>query len=221
MKQCFTHICAGLLAGNASAVHVAQAPTGDAMPVTADNFVRAETRPYLCRHRQDRAASASSITAANWRRSTTRPSSALNRDTLYSSAVFDLDAGPVTITLPDAGKRFMSMQVIDEDHYVPTVVYGAGSHTLTREQDRHALRPGWRSARWSIRTIRRMSSRSTPCRMRSRSSSRAARASSRCRTGIRPARRRCATRCWCSARPSRTAQARVRHEGTRSIRSGT
>jgi hypothetical protein len=27
----------------------------------------------------------------------------------------DLDAGPVTITLPDAGKRFMSMQVINED----------------------------------------------------------------------------------------------------------
>ena len=43
----------------------------------------------------------------------------MNRDTLYSAAVFDLDAGPVTITLPDAGKRFMSMQVIDEDHYTP------------------------------------------------------------------------------------------------------
>src|SRR5437867_641405 len=28
-----------------------------------------------------------------------------NRDTLYSGAIFDLDAGPVTITLPDAGKR--------------------------------------------------------------------------------------------------------------------
>ena len=64
----------------------------------------------------------------------------LNRDTLYSSAVFDLDAGPVTITLPDAGKRFMSMQVINEDHYTPAVVYGAGSHTLTQGEDRHALR---------------------------------------------------------------------------------
>jgi hypothetical protein len=31
-----------------------------------------------------------------------------NRDTLYSAAVFDLDAGPVTITLPDAGQRFMA-----------------------------------------------------------------------------------------------------------------
>ena len=57
-----------------------------------------------------------------------------NRDTLYSTGVFDLDAGPVTISLPDAGNRFLTMIVIDEDHYVFTVVYGAGSHTLTREQ---------------------------------------------------------------------------------------
>ena len=57
-----------------------------------------------------------------------------NRDTLYSAAVFDLDAGPVTITLPDAGKRFMSMMVIDEDQYVPLVAYGAGTHSLTKKQ---------------------------------------------------------------------------------------
>lgn len=57
----------------------------------------------------------------------------LNRDTIYSSAVFDLDAGPVTITMPDAGKRFMSLQVISEDHYVPDVFYDAGKRVLTRE----------------------------------------------------------------------------------------
>jgi hypothetical protein len=56
----------------------------------------------------------------------------LNRDTLYSAAVFDLDAGPVTITLPDAGKRFMSMHVIDEDEYTIGVDYGAGSRTLSK-----------------------------------------------------------------------------------------
>jgi hypothetical protein len=57
----------------------------------------------------------------------------LNRDTLYSSAVFDLNAGPVTITLPDAGKRFRSMQVINEDQYTQAVNYHAGSYDLTRE----------------------------------------------------------------------------------------
>ena len=57
----------------------------------------------------------------------------LNRDTLYSSGVFDLDAGPVTIKMPDPGKRFMAMQIINEDHYVPNAFYGAGTHILTRE----------------------------------------------------------------------------------------
>src|SRR5260370_5020440 len=56
-----------------------------------------------------------------------------NRDTLYSMAVFDFDAGPVTITLPDAGNRFMSMQVIDEDQYTHAVYYGAGRYKVTRE----------------------------------------------------------------------------------------
>jgi len=57
-----------------------------------------------------------------------------NRDTLYSLAVFDLDAGPLTITLPNAGRRFMSLQVIDEDHYTPNVFYGAGAHTFEKDQ---------------------------------------------------------------------------------------
>ena len=127
----------------------------------------------------------------------------LNRDTLYSSAVFDLDAGPVTITLPDAGKRFMSMQVISEDHYVPEVVYGKGSYTLTKEKVGTRYVP-LRSGRWSTPSIPRISSRSTHCRMRSRSTRRP-RENSRLRTGIRPARRRCATRCWFLRRPCRTS----------------
>jgi para-nitrobenzyl esterase len=57
----------------------------------------------------------------------------MNRDTLYSSGVFDLDAGPLTITLPDAGRRFMSMQVINQDHYTLQVSYAPGRHVLDRE----------------------------------------------------------------------------------------
>jgi hypothetical protein len=48
--------------------------------------------------------------------------------------VFDYYAGPVTITLPDAGKRFMSMQVIDEDQYTHAVYYGGGRYAMTREE---------------------------------------------------------------------------------------
>jgi hypothetical protein len=39
----------------------------------------------------------------------------------------------VTITLPDAGKRFRSMAVISQDQHVPAAVYTAGSYTLDRK----------------------------------------------------------------------------------------
>ena len=58
----------------------------------------------------------------------------MNRDTPCSTAVFDLDAGPVTITLPDAGKRFISMQLITEDQYTPPAIYAPGPHTITKQK---------------------------------------------------------------------------------------
>jgi hypothetical protein len=58
----------------------------------------------------------------------------LNRDTLYSFGVFDLDAGPVTVTLPDAGKRYMALQVINEDHYALDVFYDTKPHTFTKDK---------------------------------------------------------------------------------------
>ena len=57
-----------------------------------------------------------------------------NRDLLYSAAVFDLAAGPVVITMPDSGRRFMSLVAINEDEYVPTIVYRAGTYTFTEQQ---------------------------------------------------------------------------------------
>ena len=71
----------------------------------------------------------------------------MNRDTLYSSAVFDLDAGPATLTLPDAGKRFMSLQIISEDHYAPMVVYAPTQVTLTKAN------VGTRYAMAAVRTL--------------------------------------------------------------------
>lgn len=102
-------------------------------PVTVDNFIRAETDLYLGNIARDNGFGKFNhrrVPAAIDKQAVIR----LNRDTLYSSAVFDLDAGPVSITLPDAGKRFMSMQVINEDHYVPEVAYGAGTRTLTKDK---------------------------------------------------------------------------------------
>lgn len=57
----------------------------------------------------------------------------MNRDTLYSFGVFDLTQ-PVTIVKPDTGKRFQSMLVINEDHYIKLVAYDPGEYELTREK---------------------------------------------------------------------------------------
>jgi len=56
-----------------------------------------------------------------------------NRDTLYSAAVFDLDAGPVSIRLPNALSRYVALQVIDQDHYTHTVIHGGGTSTFAKD----------------------------------------------------------------------------------------
>lgn len=124
------------LAGIAVALVLATAegsqaqPDGSPVPVTADNFVRAESDLYFSGVVKNGGFGKFDHTrepAPLDKQTVIR----LNRDTLYSAAVFDLDAGPVTITLPDAGTRFMSLQVIDEDQYTHGVHYGAGRHVLT------------------------------------------------------------------------------------------
>jgi hypothetical protein len=91
----------------------------DCIPVTADNFARAESDLYF----QAIATKKDGFGKFMHDRTPTPMDKQtvirMNRDTLYSGAVFDLDAGPVTITLPDAGQRFMSMQVISESSTRP------------------------------------------------------------------------------------------------------
>jgi len=106
-------------------------PDGSVL-VSADNFARAETDLYF-----GNVVKGGGFGKFMHIRELTPLDNQLvirsNRDTLYSAGVFDLDAGPVTISLPDPRGRFMSMQVITEDHYVPAVFYGQGEHTLTRD----------------------------------------------------------------------------------------
>src|SRR5262249_22187775 len=124
-----------ILAGLASGVLATSLATQDTIPVTVDNFTRAESDLYLGNAVKD----AGGIGKLGHHREMIPIDKQLvirpNRDTLYSQAVFDLDAGPVTITLPDTDKRFRSMQVINEDHYVVgNVEYRAGSYTYDRKQ---------------------------------------------------------------------------------------
>src|SRR5690606_37347128 len=97
--------------------------------VTPDNFIRAESDVYMAGQFNDGAFGQFKHTR------TPAPVDKqlivrLNRATIYSSGLFDFDAGPVTVTLPDPGERSLSALVINEDHYNPQVFYGAGTHPL-------------------------------------------------------------------------------------------
>src|SRR5262245_11345948 len=121
-----------LLLASTSCTASAQTGGSKPIPVTPDNFNRAESDLVFgsivkdggfgkfVHHRELAPIDLSAV----------RP----NRDMLDSTSVFDLDAGPVTITLPDAGRRSLSLQTIDEEQYTPYVFYGAGRHTFLRER---------------------------------------------------------------------------------------
>jgi len=102
--------------------------------VNVHNFVRAETDLYFAKAAIDDGAFGKLKHRRAMADVDKQDVVRMNRDTLYSHGVFDLDAAPLTITLPDAGKRFQSMQVISQDHYTTEVVYGPGSFTYTKDK---------------------------------------------------------------------------------------
>jgi len=108
------------------------APKPGSIPVNADNFGRAETDLAMA----NLVGSGGFGLLRHFRELTPLDEQNVvrqNRDTLYSGGVFDLDAGPVTITLPDAGSRFMSLQVFDQDQYTYLVSYQPGRYVLDRK----------------------------------------------------------------------------------------
>lgn len=122
-----------LLATVGSTVH-AQAPSPATLPVTVENYVRAQTDLNFARAIKGGGLGkfnhGRELAAPEQRNVIIRP----NRDTLYSFAVFDLDAGPVTVTLPDAGKRFMGMQIVNQGQFTPATYYRPGRYTITKKE---------------------------------------------------------------------------------------
>jgi hypothetical protein len=101
--------------------------------VNADNFVRAETHRMF----RDIQKQAGVIGVFRHNRTPARIDEQtvirLNRDTLYSFAIVDL-AEPARLTLPDAGDRYLSAMIVNEDHFVNEVFHEASEYTLTSDQ---------------------------------------------------------------------------------------
>ena len=57
----------------------------------------------------------------------------MNRDTLYSFAIVDLSSG-ARVTVPDAGDRYLSVMVVNQDHYINHILHKPGTHELRVEE---------------------------------------------------------------------------------------
>ena len=115
-----------------SALSVATAAEAGERSVTVDNFVRAES-DHMIRANMEMVG----VTFGKFvhlREPTTpdnQPVIRMNQDTLYSATVLDLSK-PVTITLPEIGGRYMSMHVVNQDHYC-FVEAKPGTYKLTED----------------------------------------------------------------------------------------
>jgi hypothetical protein len=98
--------------------------------VSVDNFVRAETDRMF-------AALQADAGGVNVFRHNRAPTSIegqtvirMNRDTLYSFAIVDISEG-ATVTVPDGGDRYLSVMVVNQDHYINRLFHDPGEYELT------------------------------------------------------------------------------------------
>ncbi len=126
MFRTFTIIASVVILGSslASAQDVAR--------VTVDNFARAESDTYL---RANMEAFGIGVGKLHHIREPVTPENQpvirMNQDTIYSGLVLDLSRS-VRFTLPDVGSRYISMHVVNQDHYM-FVKSKPGTYELTEE----------------------------------------------------------------------------------------
>ena len=116
---------------------IASAPSASAQAepviVNVENFVRAETAAQFDRV----VANAGGVNQFFHLREPApldkQTVIRMNRDTIYSSALVDISEG-ATLIVPDAGDRYMSVMVVNEDHYLNKVFHEPGEHDLTVEE---------------------------------------------------------------------------------------
>ena len=101
--------------------------------VGVDNFARAETDRMF----GSLQAEAGGVNVLKHNRVPTpvehQPVIRMNRDTLYSVAVADISEG-ATVTIPDGGDRYVSVMVVNQDHYINRIFHRPGEHRLTIEE---------------------------------------------------------------------------------------
>jgi hypothetical protein len=126
-------VCGSLVQSQYSSAAEQAIASGEAVKVNVDNFVRAETAAQIDRslkmtggvNKWGHNRQPTPIDQQNVIR--------MNRDTLYSFCIVDISKG-ATLTLPDPGKRYMSVMVVNEDHYINRIFHEGGTYELTMKE---------------------------------------------------------------------------------------
>ena len=116
---------------------LAQFTIADEAPihVNADNFVRAETGSQIDRFLTTFVGGRIN-TWAHVQMPTPIDNQTvirMNRDTLYSAVIVDISEG-ATLTIPESGDRYLSIMIVNEDHYINKVFHDAGTYELTMDE---------------------------------------------------------------------------------------
>lgn len=126
-------VCGIPITGHISIAAAQMATPEETVIVNVDNFVRAETAFQI-----DRALKMTG--GVNQWHHNRQPTPLdkqnvirMNRDTIYSFAIVDISKG-ATLTLPDSGKRYMSVMVVNEDHYINKIFHIGGTYRLTMKE---------------------------------------------------------------------------------------
>jgi len=109
---------------------IVPAKDGDPVIVNADNFARAETAAQFDRSYQLMGGVNTWFHFREPAPIDNQTVIRMNRDTLYSGAIVDISEG-ARLILPDAGNRYVSVMVINEDHYINRVFHDPGTYELT------------------------------------------------------------------------------------------
>ena len=101
--------------------------------VNVDNFARAETDHMFAAIIKDAGGTGKWMHNREPTPIDHQPVIRQNRDTLYSGVIADISQG-ATLTIPDGGKRYLSVMVVNEDHYINRVFHEAGTCELTTKE---------------------------------------------------------------------------------------
>ncbi|ENM5912236.1 DUF1254 domain-containing protein [Vibrio mimicus] len=107
-------------------------------PVTTDNYVEAEVDISFANIYKTAGANTFRHDR-NLMALDQQPAVTMNRDTVYSFGIFNVPKGTV-ITLPKSkDNRYQSAMILQSDHYIDQVFYGAGDHEIKSQTEFAAI----------------------------------------------------------------------------------